>query len=435
MNYAKKLLSLEIRGVDDYNKIMGVILPWATDSDSDAEQFNLISAKLHALSCFVGGKIEVLEKILIESVVVEVIMTGKPGFEKALSLIEALLDALPGARTAAKMPNAYTSAVENISAIAAAIKVIFDPSPLAVTQSNVGMRLVRALVFGGSLHPPWSLVSEAMEESDAWPPLKRQFRTSVATDLTVGREMQRAIQDLDEKSLRSLTVAVEKLPGWIARSRPGGAQSFQDALVAVVEHLAAQLNDLSGEERLIQARARARALGDEVIKMSAVGVNLPPMLRPRFQEVRKKVRQVCGDSNRNMIEETFLVALKSFGHQPTEESFGLVLESADSVFGIRFNTEAHMIILNVALEACVAFFADPALHGGRSGSKAAEDLEAARSIVKNLEGDVGYLRLHRHPRRPPALVDVALAHIEGVVVRRRHELGHGGLASPARCQR
>lgn len=119
--------------------------------------------------------------------------------------------------------------------------------------------------------------------------------------------------------------------------------------------------------------------------MSGVGFKEPAPLKARFQEVRKRVRQVCEDSNRSMVEETFLSLLKALGEGATLGAMNAVLGASETVSGIRFSAMPHMQIFNSGLSAAISYFADLDIANASGDTKATQDIVAAQGMVKNLD--------------------------------------------------
>lgn len=139
--FAKKLLLIETMEVGDDAHLPDILLPWSGDGDKGAdkvESFNVLSPRLQHVPAHPSTTVEILEMLLVESVLVTKIMSGNSGEERLMALVAILNDALSNESEKKGMHEAYVEAVDFIRAACAALSVLYDPDPAAISDLRGG---------------------------------------------------------------------------------------------------------------------------------------------------------------------------------------------------------------------------------------------------------------------------------------------------------
>lgn len=204
----------------------------------------------------------------MESVLVTKIMSGTSGEERLMALVAILNDAPRNESQKKGMHEAHVEAVDFIRAACEALSVLYDPDPAAISDCAVEMKAVRDIVMGSNVRPPWTLLSEAFDESPAWAERKKDFRRSVMSDLTVGR-------------------ACERLPSWVARCRDGGTAAFQECLFQAIGRFMEDLERTPGGDEKLNT---VKALEGLLANLNSGGARDPPGTKAQVSGLRKQLR-------------------------------------------------------------------------------------------------------------------------------------------------
>lgn len=352
--YAQRLLALEVKECTDLQLLPQVLLPWANEGEGVAAtaRFNLVTPRLCALQCTEQGKIEIFGKLFVEHVVVDMIMGGSQKQSQLVQLADIMQDALPTDTFKRTMSDLFAEVAGYIAALCAGIVILRDPSPTAVTECEVSMKLVRDVILGTNMKPPWSLISEALEESAEWQGLKKDFRRTVTSDLSIGREMQALMTDLEGADMESIKKACRKLPGWCARARIGGTIRLQEHLATAFEQAVQNLAQKEDDKKL----AEARQLDELATAVMAAAFSEPPALKTRMLDILTKIRRACEDSNKSLAENKFLCLVNAFAASPNSSTWAAAAFKSDDMIGVRFVVEEHVSILRKGIAAAIDLF-------------------------------------------------------------------------------
>lgn len=382
ISYGKRLLSLEVEECAEFTDVPNIILPWHLSS-SKGELFSLSSPKLAALQCSDQAKVEIFERLVVEHLVVKLVMSGKESESKLMALCSVIAEAIN--ESSADELVKFRTTADMTLAMCFALQALLDPSPVLVASATVEMRLVRSMLMGNDLQQPWTLLSESLDEVPWWADKKREFRRSVTSDMTLGREMKRLTDEVKGGSQEALREAFEKIPGWVSRCRSGGTMAFQRVLLDTVEADMKAILEKPADARL----ATLKAL-DELTTKAGAAFAEPDELRQRLASLRKTVRSACEDSNRNICESAFLQALDAFGTQRDRKSEMAIREHMEPVVGVKFAVAGHVAILDAGISAFLHVYG----HIGVAPTESSPD-DTARAKAAALVDDIRFgLQIH-----------------------------------------
>lgn len=386
--YAKRLLALEVKESSDMTLLPSILYPWAPEgegSGANNQQFNLVSPKLSALMCSPGAKIEIVGKLLVEDLIVGLIMGGKKNQEQLAQLSEILMDGLPPADMRKKLPKEYTDLADNIASACAGFAILTNPSPTAVSSCLTELKNVRNMITGmGGLFAPWSLISEALEESAYWQPLKVDFRQTLTSEYSIGKEMEQAFNLLrgdGGDTIDAIKTVCDKLPGWVARARNKGTQGLQELLAQKFEKAIAALGAEGDDDKL----KHAQVLDAAATSVSMTAYKEPQPLRVRMLEIKKLLRRVCEESNKSITEVAFLKKLQAFTESKDFASWDAASDDVDGVVGVKFSVPAHVVVLRESLAQGVALLGEPVKKTEAAGEGARDDAVVAENMTKRVQ--------------------------------------------------
>lgn len=253
-------------------------------------------------------------------------------------------------------------AADLLAACCAGLSILLDPSPIAVSACPVELRLIRNVVMGTNVPPPWPLVAEALEESDAWQGLKQDFRRTVTSDLTIGHELK-SMHALESCSLDSIREACAKLAGWRARSRIGGTVVSEERLALSFGMRIATLPGKEPHERLSESKTL-----DELATSVRTVAFQQQDLKLRLVDITRRLRRACEETNQSLAEAAFFDTLRAYVEAPNDESWSKVDFDFEDLKGVKFVQAAQVKLLRGTVSAALEHVRCKSAGGGNGDS-------------------------------------------------------------------
>lgn len=358
--YAQQLLAQVAKEAgDDFAQILSILGPCRSESQAEASRFNLTAPKLCDLDCEPRAKVEIFEVVVVQHLLVGWIMKGEGSQETVMKLTEAMADFVAESREAGKDTKEYTDLLDHCDHAQAGLKLLTDANPIAVTQCTFDMAQVTNLVLGVGVPQRWALVAEALDEASGWKDLKKHFRRALTSDMTLGRDMKQAIEDMEKETAEPLVLqqVAAQLSAWRSRCRPGGTRALEDALLA---QLNKRLGALVESGDACGALDSARALDTLINQVQTkAGLNQIAEHKAAIVELKKRARLLIEEGCRSLKENTVLSSIEELLATPSPEAVRKVCSACTLSIGTKFTLAEHVSILERAMEAVVEALGSP----------------------------------------------------------------------------
>ena len=298
-------------------------------------------------------KVEMFGKTLVDCTIIELLTGGQSETAQLTSLVEALQELVNEGKGMAALDRAFKDEMELVEAFCAAVCILMDPSPTAMSECKVPLKRVKDIVLGLGMPGSWGLVSDALDEGH-WATLKADFRRAMTSDTVLGSEMVAVLKALDENREGAFAEALRKLPGWKARCRKGGCDAAQ---AKIVDHLVRLADDLAGSSDT-KKLDKAKDLDQFLSEALAVLKDSVP-LRTKIQQTKKAVQTICEECSRNILENEMMSSVQKFSAQPDEITGEALRRAYAKNIGVKFTGAEHCDTLRSGIAALLKALARP----------------------------------------------------------------------------
>lgn len=361
LEYSRRLLMNLIDGDFDHEVIGAALAPWASVMDGSAQPVNMLSPKVSAMSCSPSAKVEVFETILLESVLAGLVLKGEEGLPHVYSFIASLKDIIADGESLVPLPASFATCLGNLKVLAAVLAVLIDPSPTAVSECGVDLKLVQDMAMGQGTMEPWSLVSDCLDANDYWADLKMDFRRGATSDMVIGRDMLDSLKAVPGADIEELKNITEKVPSWAAQCRKGGTVEIETAILRRADAL---LEDIGKEADMAKRAERIGVLDKLLTTASLLAFKQTGELKKHMSDLKKSARTVCEDASRIAMVSGLIKALQSFATATNQETMEAVRTNAKACEGMRFVLQDHVASLRAGVRAALDALVDPTSQRG-----------------------------------------------------------------------
>jgi len=336
-------------GTNDQPKTVVDVVAFWHGSDTGGEpilQFNPGAPSVAAMDCSLDEKAKHAVSMVVEKVLLPAIRAGRARSAYVQELAGAIADALT--TRAEDLPEGAEHACKRLLAMAMAIRLLRDPSPLAM-QECTNMKDVRQLLGGDFQDHPWDVVADAFDDDDSggyWSSLKTDWKKHRAWQLEHAPTVRKLLAEIQASppSLKDLLAIGNQMVPLLEGCRPGGLLDLESAVCVSYDELLKTIE----EDRLGDAvigHDDFRAAVGQLLQLKAVmfknsgDKQAMPRLHKRGLDILTKMTR---DQNASSV----LAGLSAYVQQNSIENWVAIRSSYSSVTcKLSYNDPKHAAII------------------------------------------------------------------------------------------